>query len=302
MAPALVRTERLTKRFAGVHALAGVDLEIPPGSVFALIGPNGAGKSTVLKVLLNLTSPSSGRAEVLGEDSRRLGPVQLRRIGYVSEEQRLPEWMRTGDFLHYCAPFYPSWDDEQARALSTSFDLPLRRRILELSRGMRVKLALTAALAYNPELLILDEPFSGLDVLVREELLESILMRTPETTVLLASHDLAEIENFASHVAYMDSGQVRFIEPAGELTGRFREVEIVLEPPPATLPALPAEWWNPGCSGAVVRFTDSRFDRSRTEAAIRTLFPAAKAISYEPMTLRAIFVALARAAKAGGAR
>ena len=296
----VVRTERLEKRFIGVEAVAGVTLEVPPGSIFALIGPSGAGKSTTLKLLLKLLRPSRGRAEVLGEDSRRIGPAQLRRIGYVSEEQRLPEWMRVGYFLDYCSAFYPTWDHAQARSLTEAFDLPAGRRIRELSRGMRVKLAFTAALAYRPALLLLDEPFSGLDVLVREELAESILTRTPEMTVLLVSHDLADIESFASHIAYMDAGRVRFTQEAGELSARFRQVEITLEQPLPHLPPLPSHWLNAEHSGAAVRFTDSHFDRTRTETDIQARFPAIKAAAYEPMTLRSIFVALARAAKSGG--
>src|SRR5258708_32580269 len=113
----ILRTEHLTKTFAGSEALVGLTIELPEGAVFALIGPNGAGKTTAIKTIMNIFRPSSGRAEVLGVDSRRLGPQQLSQIGYVSENQHLPEWMPVGYFLSYCKPFYPGWSDEEAAAL-----------------------------------------------------------------------------------------------------------------------------------------------------------------------------------------
>src|SRR5204863_3509551 len=128
----------------------------------------------------------AGRAEVLGVDSRRLAAPQLAQIGYVSENQQLPEWMTVKAFLQYCKPFYPDWRDDDAAALVRAYDLPLDRPLKALSRGMRVKAALASSLAYRPSLIVLDEPFSGLDVLVREQLIESIVERTPEATVFLA--------------------------------------------------------------------------------------------------------------------
>ena len=139
---------------------------------------------------------------------------------------------------------------------------------------------------------MLDEPFSGLDVLVREELIESIVERTPEATVLLASHDLAEIESFATHVAYLNEGRLQFVEEIGALSDRFREVEVTVdsEAPAAGLPT----WLNLEQSARVVRFTDSRFGG---ESAIATRFPGAREISARPMTLRQIVVALAKSAR-----
>jgi len=166
--PAIIRTENLTKRYRHNEALHGVTLEVPAGSVFALVGPNGAGKSTAIKTVMNILQPSVGRAEVLGVDSRQLRAEQLARIGYVSENQKLPGWMKVGYFLQYCKPFYPAWSDDDVAELVRGYGLPLDRPLKALSRGMRVKAALAASLAYRPELIVLDEPFSGLDVLVRE--------------------------------------------------------------------------------------------------------------------------------------
>lgn len=288
----MIRSENLTKKYRRNEALHGLTLEIPAGAAFALLGPNGAGKSTAIKTFLNILRPTSGRAEVLGVDSRRLGPPELRQIGYVSENQQLPEWMKTGAFLDYCKPFYPGWNDADADALVRAYGLPLDRPLRSLSRGMKVKAALAASLAYRPKLIILDEPFSGLDVLVREQLIESLVERTPEATILLASHDLAEIESFATHVAYLNEGRLEFVEEISSLFDRFREIEVTAENAPLAEP--PREWLNVERSPHVVRFTHSNFNSA---AAVAERFPGARDVSARPMSLREIVLALAKSAR-----
>jgi ABC-2 type transport system ATP-binding protein len=290
----LLRTENLAKRFRGVDALHGVTLDVPEGAVFALVGPNGAGKSTLIKVVMNILEPTSGRAEVLGIDSRRLGAAQLERIGYVSENQQLPDWMTVRYFLDYCKAFYPGWQDEDLDSLVHLYELPLDRPLGKLSRGMRVKAALAASLAYRPGLIILDEPFSGLDVLVREQLIESILERTPEATVFLASHDLAEIESFASHVGYLNEGRLEFVEEMAALSRRFREIEVTLEAPVVVPARLPDGWLGAESAGVVMRFVDSRYDAENSESEIRARFSGVRDIAARSMSLRSMFLALAR--------
>ncbi|MGC4055960.1 MAG: ABC transporter ATP-binding protein [Paludibaculum sp.] len=289
-----LRTEALTKRFRSVEALRQVSLEVPEGAVFALVGSNGAGKSTLLKTVLNIEQPTSGRAEVLGVDSRSIGPRHLAAIGYVSENQRLPGWMKTGYFLSYCSRFYPDWRGTELDELVRLYQLPLDRKLSELSRGMRLKTMMAAALAHRPRLILLDEPFSGLDVLVREQLIESLLEGTPECSVLLASHDLPEIESFASHVAYLSEGRLEFCEEMDSLTGRFREVEVTLDEPARLPHGLPSHWLNAERSAVVVRFTDCRFDRDRTFAEVRSHLSGVLDVTERPMSLRAIGLALAR--------
>jgi ABC-2 type transport system ATP-binding protein len=287
----------LVKRFRSVPVLDGLNLSIPEGSVFGLAGPNGAGKTTTIKILMNILRPSSGRAAVLGIDSRALCPEVLAKIGYVSENQELPEWMSVEYLLAYLKPFYPSWDDARARQLVRQFDLPLDRQLRHLSRGMRMKIALASSLAYRPPLLIMDEPFSGLDPLVREDLIDGLLESADETTILISSHDLGEIESFASHIGYLDRGRLQFSEEMTSLTARFREVEVVLDSPPLLPPGLPwpAHWLRPETAPALVRFVETHFDTERTTAEIRRLFGDVRNISAHPMPLRAIFVTLARA-------
>lgn len=290
----MIRAENLSKRYRRSDALHGVTFEVPAGSVFALVGPNGAGKSTAIKIAMNLIEPSEGRVEVLGVDSRRLGPDQLAQIGYVSENQRLPEWMRVDAFLEYCRAFYPAWDGSLATELLRQYDLPSDRKLSHLSRGMKVKAALAASLAYRPRLIVLDEPFSGLDVLVREQLIESLVDCTPEATILLASHDLGEIESFATHVAYLNEGRLEFVEEMISLSARFREVEVTLNAPAALPTGLPSTWLNPEQSGVVVRFTDTQFDNGRGREEVLRRFANVRDVQAREMSFRAIFLALAR--------
>ncbi len=294
----ILRTEGLSKHFRGVDALRDLTMEVPEGSVFALVGPNGAGKTTAIKTLLNILRPTSGSAEVLGVDSRALGAEQLAQIGYVSENQRMPGWMKAGYFLSFCKEFYPGWRDEDLAELVRLYDLPLDRRLRSLSHGMRVKAALASSLAYRPKLIVLDEPFAGLDVLVRDQLIESVLERTPEATVFLASHDLTEIESFASHIAYLNEGRLEFAEEAATLSRRFREIEVTLDRPAELPPTLPATWLNPEQSGVVAGFTDSRFDDERSRAEIQRFFPGVREVATRAMPLRAIIVAVAKSAQA----
>jgi len=289
----------LSKRFGKVNVLDGLNLEVPESSIFGLVGPNGAGKTTTIKVLMNILKPTAGRAEVLGVDSRRLLPADFAQLGYVSENQEMPDWMTVEYFLAYLKPFYPSWDDSRAEELIRQFDLPRRRKLRHLSRGMWMKVSLASSLAYRPRLLVLDEPFSGLDPLVREELIEGLLESAGESTILISSHDLAEIESFASHIGYLDRGRLQFSEEMSSLSARFREIEITVDPPVLVSDEgqWPDHWMRPEATSSVIRFIESRFDPERTMSDVRRLFGEVRHISVTPMPLRAIFVTIARGAR-----
>ena len=294
-----IRCENLSKTFRNVEALAGLNLEIPAGAIYGLVGPNGAGKSTAIKTLMNILTPTGGRAEVLGCDSRRLGASEFTRIGYVSENQQLPDWMTVDYFMSYLKPFYPAWDDTRAAELLRLFDLPLDRRLKQLSRGMRMKAALASSLAYRPALLVMDEPFSGLDPVMRDDLIQGILDSADETTILVSSHDLAEIENLATDIGYMESGRIRFSESMASLADRFREIEVTLERPAALPPEWPVAWLRAEVSPALIRFVDSGFDAERTPAEVSRILTGVTRVSAAPMPLRSIFLAMARS---GGKR
>lgn len=297
---AVIETQLLSKHYHRTVALDKATFSVPPGAIYALVGANGAGKTTLIKLLLNIIAPTSGDANVLGIASTQVTGGVFERIGYVSENQELPDSMTVGHFLAYVRAFYPDWDRALEARLVRQFDLPLDRKLKRLSRGMRMKAALASVLAYRPSLIVLDEPFSGLDPLVRDELAESLLERTPETTIFLSSHDLPEIESFASHVGYLEQGRLLFSEQMSSLTERFRAIEVSVgdASKPAADPALanlPATWLNPQFSGAAFRFVETQFS-SATSAELERRFPEA-AVSAAPMTLRSIFLAMAKAGR-----
>ena len=296
----VISTDHLSRHYGKVEAVRDLTFEVPRGSLYALLGPNGAGKTTTIHTLLNLREPSSGRATVLGVDSRRLSPEQLAQIGYVSENQKLPGWMTVKHMLAFCKPLYRAWDDGLCNKLIGKFDLPLDRKIKGLSRGMRLKAAMIAALAYHPSLLVLDEPFSGLDVAVRDELVEGMLELSEQEgwTLFISSHDLEEIENLVDRVGFIDKGRLLFSEDLEQLQARFREVEITLPGPQQIPAAWPEDWLAPQSAGNVIRYTDSQYREDESEARIHRIFPQAADVSLSPMSLRSIFVTLARRQKA----
>src|SRR3974390_2740288 len=249
----VISTRHLSKKFLSSEAVLDLNLEVPAGSIFGYLGPNGAGKTTTIKTLMNIFVPSFGYATVLGLDSRRLSPERLQQIGYVSENQELPGWMSVDYYLDYCRAFYPGWDSALCDALVKQFDLPRKQSLKQLSRGMRMKAALVSSIAYRPRLLILDEPFSGLDPLVRDELVEGILAIAADHrwTVFVSSHDLAEIENLVTHVAYIDRGYLQFSEELTSLQERFREIEVTCDAPPQLPHPWPDAWLKHETSSAV---------------------------------------------------
>jgi ABC-2 type transport system ATP-binding protein len=221
---AAIEIEGLGCRYGVRTVVHDVSLRVPPGVVYALLGPNGAGKTTVLKTLMNLRPPSRGMARVLGVDSRRLGPDHLARIGYVSENQRLPGLLRVRDVEAFCRPWYPRWDAALADDLRARFDLDPRARLRTLSRGQRIKVAFLLALAPRPALPVLDEPFSGLDPIVRDDVTAALdeTARRDGTSVLVTSHEMDDLERFVDHVGFLDAGRLIVDEPLPALLDRCR--------------------------------------------------------------------------------
>jgi len=221
MAP-IIETRGLTKSYGHFDALQGLDISVPEGSVFALLGASGAGKTTAIKILLNVISPTRGEATVLGVESRALGPEVLSKIGYVSENQALPARLRVDEFFDYLRPCYAQWDLTLEQDLRGQLCLPSKRRIGELSHGMRLKMALACALPFHPQLLVLDEPLSGLDALARDEIIGGFLQQARSMTVLISSHELDEVERFATHVAFLHEGRLLFRGSLTELSEHAR--------------------------------------------------------------------------------
>jgi ABC-type multidrug transport system ATPase subunit len=206
----ILQTHDLWKTYGRFDAVRGVDIAVPEGSIFALIGASGAGKTTLIKLVMNILTPTRGTATILGVDSRAIDPHVLQNIGYVSENQELPGRLRVRECFDYLRPYYPRWDKKLEQELREQLRLPGERRIIHLSHGMRLKMALACALAFRPRLLVLDEPFSGLDALVRDEVAAGFLQQAAGLTVLISSHELAEIERIATHVAFLNAGRLLF--------------------------------------------------------------------------------------------
>jgi ABC-2 type transport system ATP-binding protein len=264
MSVSAIRIENMTKRYRGQVAVDRLTLDVPAGSVFGLLGENGAGKTTTIQSLLGLIVPDEGRVETLGLNPVRRSLEVRRRVGYVPEQASLYEWMTVAEIGWFAAGFHPEPGRgpdaylERYRAIVEAFTLPRDRKMRQLSKGMRAKVALALALASAPELLILDEPTSGLDLLVRREFLESMVDLAGEgRTVLLSSHQVTEVERVASHVALMHQGRLILAEPLDDLRARTFLLTLTFTgrdhplAPPAALPvelidaddtALQARW------------------------------------------------------------
>jgi ABC-2 type transport system ATP-binding protein len=293
----MITIRGLKKRFRKNEALHGIDLDIPQGKVTAFLGPNGAGKTTTIKCAMNLLERDAGSVTVLDTDARKLGPPQWQRIGYVSENQKLPGWMTVPQLLDYLRPMYAEhWDRDFEKKLIADFELPLKTRLRSLSRGQFMKAALVSSLAYRPQLVVLDEPFSGLDPLVREEFLSGLLelTETEGWTVWISSHDIDEVERFADRVAVLNNGRIDLTEDVETVQARFRAIELVLDNEAKAPAKLPASWLNFQAQGRNARFTESQYDESRTTAEIRQLFPDLVHHEVRPINLREVFVALAK--------
>jgi ABC-2 type transport system ATP-binding protein len=284
----IVETRGLTKRFGRFEAVEDLDLRVPEGSVFALIGSNGAGKTTTIRLLMNILRADRGQAIVLGTPSRRLEPGDFQRIGYVSESQKLPERLSLAHYFEYLRNLYPAWDRAHEKQLCAQFELPSTRKIRHLSHGMRMKALLVAALAYRPKLLVLDEPLSGLDTLVRDEVVNGLLQQAADTTILISSHELAEIESFTTHVAFMQNGRLLLQEAIEGLQARFREVHVTLSAVKELPQPLPQGWLLPTIEGHRLRFIAAHYDEDGPLYQELTRHFGAVKMECEPMSLRAV--------------
>lgn len=237
---AVIAVNGLSRRFGGRTALHEVSLFVPRGCVFGLVGENGAGKTTLIRHLLGLLRTQSGTVRVLGLDPIADNVAVLRRIGYLSETRDLPAWMRVDELLRYTAGFYPRWDFGYADRLQQQFGLDRSARVRSLSQGQLAKLGLLLALAYHPELLVLDEPSSGLDPLVRHDILEAIIRSVAEEgrTILFSSHLLDEVERVSDHLAMLHEGRLVFAGPLDQVKQSHRRLIIRFESALATAPRL----------------------------------------------------------------
>src|SRR5881394_537599 len=220
----VIDVTKLTRRFDSKTALDAVTLSMPRGAVYGLVGANGAGKTTLIKHILGLLRAESGSVRVFGCDPVEDPVGVLSRIGYLSEENDLPGWMRVEELIRYQRAFYPRWDDAYAEELRQTFALDPAAKIKTLSKGQKARAGLLIALAYRPELLVLDEPSSGLDPIVRRDILGAVIRTIADEgrTVLFSSHLLDEVEQVADHVTMISNGAIVLSAPLNEIKDSHR--------------------------------------------------------------------------------
>ena len=221
---AVIDISRLTRRFGAKTALDSVSLSLPRGAVYGLVGANGAGKTTLIKHILGLLRAESGSVRVFGLDPVADPVAVLSRIGYLSEENDLPGWMRVDELIRYSRAFYSDWDDAYAEELGRSFALDPAAKVRTLSKGQKARAGLVVALAHRPELLLLDEPSSGLDPIVRRDILGAVIRTIADEgrTVLFSSHLLEEVEEVADHVTMISEGRIALSAPLDEIRQSHR--------------------------------------------------------------------------------
>lgn len=257
----VAETRAVTRVFGSMRALDRVSVQAPRGRVLGLVGENGAGKTTLIRLLLGLLEPTSGAVEVFGRNPARDPAGVLAKLGYLSENRDLPGWMRVRELVWYTRAFYPGWDDAYAAELMETFGLDPEARVKTLSRGQRAQAGLLAALAHRPPLLLLDEPSSGLDPVVRREILCAVIRGVADEgrTVVFSSHLLDEVERIADDVALIHQGRLILASPLDAVKARYRWVALRFPEPLATAPALPGaaacegrgREWSVLCDGSV---------------------------------------------------
>lgn len=260
----IVDVNQLSRSFGRKNALDHVNFHAGEGRVYGLVGSNGAGKTTLLKHLLGLLRAHSGSVRVFGLDPVRDPVGVLSRVGYLSEERELPEWMRIDELMRYTQAYHPNWDVSYARELIETFGLDPAKKIKELSRGMRAQTGLIAAVAHRPGLLILDEPSAGLDAVVRRDILDAIVRTVADDgrTVIFSSHLLEEVERMSDHLTMMQDGRVVLSGALEDVRGGYRRSRVrflqSFERPPVLDSALLMEgggrMWSVVHSGAVEQF------------------------------------------------
>jgi ABC-2 type transport system ATP-binding protein len=286
----IVTVQNLMRRFGDKDALSNVSLSVPRGIVFGLVGENGAGKTTLIKHLLGLFRAQEGTVRVFGWDPVRRPVEVLSRIGYLSENRDLPDWMRIDELLRYQQAFYPSWDEKFAAEMLDQFELNSRQQVKSLSRGQRARVGLLVALAHRPDLLVLDEPSSGLDPIVRRDILAAIIRTVADEgrTVVFSSHLLDEVERVADEVALLHQGRLVLCDSLHRVLDGHCRVTLRFAESHAAPPALPGaihsrgagREWDYLCNGGL---------ESLKQAAVQM---GAEVIAESTVSLDEVFVGL----------
>jgi len=285
----------VTKRFGTTVALDDVSLSIAPGSICGLVGPNGAGKTTLVRLLLGLERPASGTIRVLGLDPLRDAIPLRERVGYVPDTLHADRWMTAAEVLRFCRGLRRHWNDTLATRLVDRLGIPLKTRVGSLSRGTLVKLGLVAAVAPEPELLLLDEPMAGLDPLAREEVVETVIAAAPDRpwTVLFSSHSLDDVQRLADSIAVVVAGRLVHHGATDDLLAAVRRVRMRVDdglprPLPEGIDVIGSQDSGREWSLVIRDGVPTAIERLRA-------LPGVEVLGVDPLSLEEIFKQLARA-------
>jgi ABC-2 type transport system ATP-binding protein len=223
----MIEARGLTKSFGAQRALDGVSFTVAPGRIVGLIGPNGAGKTTALKALLGLTS-FEGELQVMGRDPRAQRDELMRDVCFIADVAVLPRWLRVNQAIEFVASVHPRFDRARAEGFLSKTDIRPKSRVRELSKGMVTQLHLALILAIDAQLLVLDEPTLGLDLLYRRQFYDTLLNDyfTSERTILLTTHQVEEIENLLSDVLFINRGRVTLDSSVEALGQRYMQLTV----------------------------------------------------------------------------
>lgn len=239
MSDLAIETRGLVQRYGRLTALDGVDLRVPLGSVYGYLGRNGAGKTTTIQMLMGLVEPVAGTMSVMGFNPLTQDVEMKRVVSYVPERVHVYDWMKVSDLMWFGESIHPHWDAALAESLRRRLELPLDRKVEELSRGMQGKAALMAALASRPKLLILDDPTLGLDAIVRREFMESIVgvLQEAGTTIFISSHNIDDVERVADRIGILHEGKLIVQRPLEEIKRSVRRLVVTM--PEGATPLTP---------------------------------------------------------------
>src|SRR5688572_597441 len=288
-AESVVSITNLSRRFGAKTVLNDLSLYVPKGCVFGLVGENGAGKTTLIKHVLGILRAETGTVRVFGLDPVASPVPVLERIGYLSEQPDLPGWMRVDELIRYSRAFYPNWDAAYAEQLRRQFGLNSSARVKTLSKGQCAKAGLLTAQAHRPDLLLLDEPSSGLDPVVRKDILEAVIRTVADEgrTVFFSSHLLEEIERVSDYIAMIQQGRLILFGSLDDIKSQHRRITLRFDSPQSVSPSIPGalsisgagKEWSILCNGA------------RTELPVIAANLGARIVDEHAPSLNEIFVA-----------
>jgi ABC-2 type transport system ATP-binding protein len=272
----VIETRALSKRYGRKLALDHLDLAIPRGRIHAIVGANGAGKSTLFRILMGFLPPTSGEARILGRDSQSLTPQDRARIGFVNEEHTLPNWMRVSQVTTMQKHQYARWNQKAFDNVIGHYHVLPEQKVGQLSRGERAGFNLALALAQGPELLVLDEPTLGLDVVAKRAFLESLLYSNAadDCTVVYCSHQMEEIERVADNLIILERGQLKHMSAPEDFTARVSHwvADVPFKGPELhTVPGLLEVQRLDGLHHYLVLDQDAGFERFLREAGARNV-------------------------------